>query len=268
MMKSFPIKYQHDSMQCGIACLQVICRYYGRNYSLNILSQYCYATTEGVSLLGISQAANALGFETACAKLSTERLIEMKLPCIIHWDQKHFAVLYRVKKGKRFYISDPAMGLIDYNREDFCKHWLSTEDKGEEKGVAMFIEPKEEFYQKTIVMKKENHSLKFLMRYFRKYKGQLITIALTLLIGSGLQLVLPFLTQQIVDTGIKSKDIDFIWLILVGQLMLVVSRTAVDFLRRWLLLKVSMKINIALISDFFVKLLRLPMSFLYFTADG
>lgn len=112
-----------------------------------------------------------------------------------------------------------------------------------------------------IAMEDEKHSMKFLMRYFRQYKGQLLTIALTLLIGSGLQLVLPFLTQQIVDTGIKSKDIDFIWLILVGQLMLVVSRTAVDFLRRWLLLKVSMKINIALISDFFVKLLRLPMSF-------
>lgn len=261
MFKTFPIVNQHDAMECGIACLQMICTYYGRSYDTETISQYCHATTEGVSMLGISQAANALGLETVGAKLSVEKLMAAPLPCIIHWNQNHFVVLYRVRKGRKFYVADPSKGLTIYSAKEFLRGWLSSTDIGERKGVGMFIEPTEEFYKKTIAMKKENHSLKFLMRYFRQYKGQLAIIALTLLIGSGLQLVLPFLTQQIVDTGIKHKNIDLIWLILAGQLMLVVSRTAVDFLRRWLLLRVNMKINIALISDFFVKLLRLPMSF-------
>ena len=248
-------------MECGIACLQMICRYYGRSYDTETMSQYCHATTEGVSMLGISQAANALGLETVSAKLSVEKLMAAPLPCIIHWNQNHFVVLYRIKKGRKFYVADPSKGLTIYSAEEFLGSWLSSTENGEGKGVGMFIEPTKDFYEKTIAMKKENHSLKFLTHYFRQYQGQLVIIALTLLIGSALQLVLPFLTQQIVDTGIKNKNIDLIWLILAGQLMLVVSRTAVDFLRRWLLLKVNMKINIALISDFFVKLLRLPMSF-------
>lgn len=260
-MKGFPITRQHDSMQCGIACLQMICRYHGRTYSLDTLSRYCHATTEGVSLLGISKAAQTLGLETISGKVTVERLATAPLPCILHWDQNHFVVLYQAKKGRKFYIADPGKGLVTYDTDEFCRHWISTKDQGEEKGVAMFLEPTDEFYKKKIEMKKENHSLKFLMRYFRQYKGQLILIALMLLMGSGLQLLLPFLTQSIVDKGIKNKDVDLIWLILAGQLMLTLSRTVVDFTRRWLLLKVSMRINIDMISDFFSKLLRLPMSF-------
>lgn len=260
-MKSFPVIYQHDSMQCGIACLQMVCQYYGRTYSMEAVSNFCHATTEGVSMLGISEAFEALGIESVSAKVSVEKLTKAPMPCILHWSQSHFVVLYRVKKGREFYIADPAKGLVNYSIDEFCRHWVSITEDGEEKGVAMFLEPTEEFYHKDIPMRKENHSIRFLMKYFRQYQGQLLMIALTLILGSMVQLVLPFLTQQIVDTGIKNRDIDFIWLILAGQLMLVVSRTAVDFLRRWLLLKVGMKINIALISDFFVKLLRLPMSF-------
>ena len=260
-MKSFPVIYQHDAMQCGIACLQMVCQYYGRTYSMEAISNFCHATTEGVSMLGISEAFEALGIESVSAKVSVEKLTKAPMPCILHWSQNHFVVLYRVKKGREFYIADPAKGLVNYNSDEFCRHWISTIEDGVEKGVVMFLEPTEEFYHKDIPMRKENHSISFLMKYFRQYQGQLSLIALTLILGSLVQLVLPFLTQQIVDTGIKNRDIDFIWLILAGQLVLVVSRTAVDFLRRWLLLKVGMKINIALISDFFVKLLRLPMSF-------
>lgn len=260
-MKKFPITLQHDAMQCGIACLQMVCQYYGRTYSMEAISNFCHATTEGVSMLGISEAFEALGIESVSAKVSVEKLTKAPMPCILHWSQNHFVVLYRVKKGREFYIADPAKGLVNYNSDEFCRHWISTIEDGVEKGVVMFLEPTEEFYHKDIPMRKENHSISFLMKYFRQYQGQLSLIALTLILGSLVQLVLPFLTQQIVDTGIKNRDIDFIWLILAGQLMLVVSRTAVDFLRRWLLLKVGMKINIALISDFFVKLLRLPMSF-------
>lgn len=260
-MKKFPITLQHDAMQCGIACLQMVCQYYGRTYSMEAISNFCHATTEGVSMLGISEAFEALGIESVSAKVSIEKLTKAPMPCILHWSQNHFVVLYRVKKGREFYIADPAKGLVNYNSDEFCRHWISTIEDGVEKGVVMFLEPTEEFYHKDIPMRKENHSISFLMKYFRQYQGQLSLIALTLILGSLVQLVLPFLTQQIVDTGIKNRDIDFIWLILAGQLVLVVSRTAVDFLRRWLLLKVGMAINIALISDFFVKLLRLPMSF-------
>lgn len=260
-MKSFPVIYQHDSMQCGIACLQMVCQYYGRTYSMEAVSNFCHATTEGVSMLGISEASENLGIESVSAKVSVEKLTKAPMPCILHWSQSHFVVLYRVKKGREFYIADPAKGLVNYSIDEFCRHWVSITEDGEEKGVAMFLEPTEEFYHKDIPMRKENHSISFLMKYFRQYQGQLLMIALTLILGSMVQLVLPFLTQQIVDTGIKNRDIDFIWLILAGQLMLVVSRTAVDFLRRWLLLKVGMKINITLICDFFRKLLRLPMSF-------
>lgn len=260
-MRKFPVILQHDAMQCGIACLQMVCHYYGRCYRLVTLSQYCYATTEGVSMLGISEAAKVLGLEAVSYKVPIEKLCVAPMPCILHWDQNHFVVLYQVKNGRRFYVADPSKGRVVYQKEEFCRHWISTIDQGEEKGVAMFLEPTDEFYKKKIEMKKENHSLKFLMRYFRQYKGQLTLIALMLLVGSGLQLLLPFLTQSIVDKGIKNKDIDLIWLILAGQLMLTLSRTVVDFIRRWLLLRVSMGINIDMISDFFRKLLRLPMSF-------
>lgn len=260
-MHNFQIVFQHDSMQCGIACLQMVCQHYGKLYNLDTLSQYCHATTEGVSMLGISEAAKALGLDSVSGKITTGRLMDSPMPCILHWEQNHFVVLYRVKKDRKFYVADPGKGRVVYDKEDFLRHWISTTENSEGKGVAMFLEPTEEFCKKEIKMKKESHSLEFLMRYFKRYKGKLALVGLTLLIGSGLQLVLPFLTQQIVDTGIKNKDIGFIWLILAGQLMLTLSRTAVDFLRRWLLLKVGMQINIALISDFFLKLLMLPMSF-------
>ncbi|MBQ9671564.1 MAG: peptidase domain-containing ABC transporter [Prevotella sp.] len=260
-MKRFTIAYQHDSMECGVACLQMICNHYGMPYNMGALNQFCHATTEGVSMLGISEAARELGMETQTGKMTADRLAESPLPCILHWNQNHFVVLYKVKKGRKFYVADPALGLTHYDRETFCRHWAGTKEEDGEKGVAMFLNPTREFYKKRIKMKKENHSLKFLMRYFKRYKGQLALITMTLVVGSLLQLVLPFLTQSIVDTGIKERDIDFIWLVLAGQLMLTLSRTVVDFWRRWLLLKVSMRINISLVSDFFRKLLRLPMSF-------
>ena len=261
MNKGFRITRQHDSMQCGIACLQMICRHYGKAYRLDTLAHYCHATTEGVSMLGINEAAQALGMETISGKITVNKVAEAPLPCILHWNQNHFVVLYKIVKDGVFYVADPGKGRVSYTVQEFSTHWVCSTEDGEGKGVVMLLEPTDEFYKKDIEMKKENHSLKFLMRYFRLYRGQLALMAMMLLIGSGLQLMLPFLTQSIVDKGIKNKDIDFIWLILAGQLMLTLSRTVVDFVRRWLLLKVGMRINIAMISDFFAKLLRLPMSF-------
>lgn len=256
-------KKQHDSMQCGIACLQMICSHFGREYSLDSLSRICFATAEGVSLLGINEAAKILGLETLCARVSPEELSEVPLPCILHWNQNHFVVLYKIKNGKKFYVADPGKGKISYTLEEFKKHWICTQSQGEEKGVAMFFEATPNFlsYQMEQESYKETRSFKFLFGYFKKYKKQFSIIILGLILGSILQLVLPFLTQSIVDVGIKNKDIGFIWLILLGQLMLTISRTVIDFIRRWILLKISMRINISLVSDFFIKLLRLPMSF-------
>ena len=253
---------QHDSMQCGVACLQMICEYYHKKYSTNYLSSLCNTTTEGVSMLSIRDTAFALGLESNCGKVNIKGIKKISSPCILHWNQNHFVVLYKVKKGKTFYIADPAKGLVKYNLEEFKKHWVSTQSGGEEKGIAMFLEPTPAFYEKKMDEEpKEERSFKFLFGYIKQYRKYFGQIVLGLLVGSLLQLILPFLTQSIVDVGIKNQNIGFIWLILLGQLMLTISRTAIDFIRRWLLLHISLRINISLVSDFFIKLLKLPMSF-------
>ena len=259
-----PLCLQKDSMQCGIACLQMVCKYFGREYSMNTLSKLCFATTEGVSMLDINEAANILGLHTTCVRAATSILSEAHLPCILHWNQNHFVVLYKVKNGKKFYIADPGKGLVTYSLEEFKKHWISTRSNEEDKGIAMFLETTPAFF--TYKMEgeeniKEKRSFRFLFGYVKKYRKYFGQIIFGLIVGSLLQLVLPFLTQSIVDVGIKNQDIGFVWLILLGQLMLTISRTAIDFIRRWLLLHISLRINISLVSDFFIKLLKLPMSF-------
>ena len=261
-MSSFRAYKQKDSMQCGIACIQMVCCYFGRKYSTEFISQYCHSTTEGVSLLSISETVKEIGIKTISGRVETNQLVRVILPCILHWNQNHFVVLYKVKKGKTFYIADPAKGLVKYNLEEFKKHWVSTQSDGEEKGIAMFLEPTPAFYEKKMDEEpKEERSFKFLFGYIKQYRKYFGQIVLGLLVGSLLQLILPFLTQSIVDVGIKNQNIGFIWLILLGQLMLTISRTAIDFIRRWLLLHISLRINISLVSDFFIKLLKLPMSF-------
>ena len=249
-------------MNCGIACLQMICAHYGKKYNQDFLSNICYATTEGVSLLGIKDAAVKLGFYTISGRLTIDELSSETLPCILHWNQNHFVVLYKVKKGQKFYIADPGKGLISYSIDEFKQHWVEMEQYHEGKGIAMFLEPTPTFYKndnecETRIDKPFN----FLFGYIKQYRKYFFQIILGLLVGSLLQLALPFLTQNIVDIGIKNKDIGFIWLILIGQLVITLSRTSVDFIRRWLLLHISMRINISLVSDFFIKLLQLPMSF-------
>ena len=264
MKNNFTFTHQHDSMQCGVACLQMICKCFGREYTMDSLSKLCFATTEGVSMLGINEGANILGLHTISTKTTISMLGEASLPCILHWNQNHFVVLYKVKKGKKFYVADPGKGLVTYGLEEFKQHWISTKSNDEDKGIAMFLETTPAFY--TYKMEgeeniKEKRSFRFLFGYVRKYRKYFGQIILGLVVGSLLQLVLPFLTQSIVDVGIKNQDIGFVWLILLGQLMLTISRTAIDFIRRWLLLHISLRINISLVSDFFIKLLKLPMSF-------
>lgn len=260
-MRKIKVYKQYDIMQCGIACIKIICAYYGKDYSLDFLSKYCQATTEGVSLLGIMEATTELGFQATCNRLSIFQLSEKKLPCILHWNQNHFVVLYKIKQCKKFYVADPGKGLITYSLEEFSKNWLSTVSNGEERGIALFLQPTTVFYNMPNESKKKNLSFGFLFKYIKQYRKFFGQITLGLLMGCILQLIFPFLTQSIVDIGITHKDVNFIWLILLGQIVLTFSRTIIDFIRRWLLLHISMRINISIVSDFFVKLLKLPMSF-------
>lgn len=261
-MKKFHCIKQHDSMGCGIACLQMICAYYGKQIRQEYLSKICFPTTEGVSLLGIGDAASKIGFDTDSESLTIEELLTAKLPCILHWNQNHFVVLYKIKGNKKLYVADPGKGLMDYTMEEFKKHWIGTEQGNEEVGIAMFLEPNNTFDERSNEQDaRTEKSFKFLLGYIRQYKKYFFQIILGLLVGSLLQLALPFLTQNIVDIGIKNKDIGFIWLILIGQLVITFSRTSIDFIRRWLLLHISIRINLSLVSDFFIKLLQLPMAF-------
>ena len=158
----FPFYKQHDSMQCGITCLQMICKYYGKEYSLESLSRYCFATTEGVSMLGISEAANKLGLHTICGRVTMEQLPQAPLPCILHWSQNHFVILYKIKNNKKFYIADPGKGLVTYTEKEFKNHWISTLSKGEEKGIAMFIQPTPAFHELSGETTNRKRSFNFL----------------------------------------------------------------------------------------------------------
>lgn len=251
---------QRDAMQCGAASLCMICRYLGFRFSLDKIEQVCYKTNEGVSLKSIYDGAIAIGLKATALTLNCNGLTELKNPCILHWNQNHFVVLYKVdRNGNRFWIADPAKGKYKLNLEEFKKHWISTLTNGQERGIAMYFESTDKVCMNDIQEKKR--SGKFILKYIFQYKRYFTQIILGLALGCILQLIMPFLTQVIVDLGIKHKDIGFIWLILLGELMIVIGRTATDFIRRWLLLHISMRINISLVSDFLIKLLKLPMSF-------
>ena len=258
----FKIIKQKDSMQCGIACLSSICLYYGKKYSLAFLEKLCHSTSEGVSLKAIADGANKLGLNSRTGLISADYFCENDMPCILHWDQKHFVILYKISKSRKyFYIADPGRGLVKCTQQEFYHHWISTKSNGEEKGIVMFLNPTDKFGEIQSQELVEKRSFSFLFCYITKYRKYFIQIILGLLLGCVLQLVMPFLTQSIVDIGITHKNINFVWLVLIGELMIVTAKTITDFIRRWLLLHISMRINISLVSDFFIKLLKLPMSF-------
>lgn len=252
-------------MDCGPACLRMVSGHYGKQYTLDHLRMNCFIDRDGVSLLGISRAAEKIGFHTVGGRLTFEKLVEKApLPCIVHWKQEHFVVVYGIRKNRKDYrisVADPGKGLLTYSREEFCNNWISTRTQGEEKGVALLLEPTNLFYEQEGDAAPAQNRLKFLWKYLLKYKRFFTQLILGLFIGSILQLIFPFLTQAIVDTGISGKDIGFIWLVLIAQLMLLFSRTAIDFIRRKILLHISTRINVSLISDFFIKLMKLPMKF-------
>jgi len=256
---SFKLIRQKDSMQCGIAALAMVCNYYGTGYSLLFLESYCHPTADGVSMKGLNDTALRLGLRSAVVRIAIDRFAECPLPVIVHWNQNHFVVLYKIKNG-RYYIADPSKGKIKYSKEEFESHWASIRSNGCLSGIVMVVQPTDDFGK----IAEEVRSVKLksvITRHFSGFKRQLAVIILGMFIGNAFQLLLPFLTQQIVDRGIHNKDIGIIWLILLGELMIIIGQTVANFVRRRFLLNISMKVNIRLVSEFFIKLLKLPMSF-------
>ena len=261
-MKSFPHFTQHDQMDCGPTCLRMIAAFYGKHYTLNEMREISFITHLGVSMLGISMAAENLGFHTIGVQISFWQLVkEARLPCIVHWNQQHFVVVYRITQ-KNVWIADPFAGKIKYSKEEFCHCWLSAKEDGIDTGVALLLEPTPEFYvSKDDEEREKYNAFSFLYAYLRPYKHLIGQLLLGLLLGSMIQLMLPFLTQSIVDFGINNQNLSFIYLILIAQLMLSFSSSAVEFIRGWILLHLGTRINIALISDFLIKLMKLPMGY-------
>lgn len=253
-------------MECGATCLRMIAKYYGKEYSAATMQRICAVTRAGVSMLGISDAAEQLGFRTVCGRITLEKVVGQRpFPCILHWNQDHFVVLYDVKRKSDgdlvFYIADPGKSLLQLDEDTVRNAWISTCSRGEEKGVLMALQPTPAFYEKEDEKQRMDKPFRFLWNYMKPYKRFFMQLLLGLLLGSVLQLIFPFLTQAIVDKGIAGKNLTLIYLILIGQLVLVVSRASVDFIRRWILLHISTRVNISLLSDFLIKLMRLPMSF-------
>ena len=253
--------FQHDQMDCGPACLAMISSHYGKNFGLQYLRDKSFITREGVSLLGISEAADKIGFKTISAKLKTGDFDKELLPCILHWNQNHFVVLYKINKniftGKLIYkIADPGHGFVSLSEDKFKKSWLSDG----EKGVALFLEPTEEFYKQT-PMEEKKLSIKYLLKYLKPYKNQMLQLFVLLLLGTLTTLIFPILTQKLIDEGVSKKDLSVISYILLAQLAFFFGNIIFGIFRNWIMLVVGTKINIRIISDFLKKLLKLPIKF-------
>lgn len=316
-MDSFPHFTQLDQMDCGPTCLRMVAKHYGRLHTAQSLRERAQIGKDGVSLLGISEAAEAIGFRTMGVKISFEKLAtDAPLPCIIHWDQNHFVVVYAVKgasgswmsriKGGRkapksdttdvnvspppfnqnfqvseskisilptplssatrpqpkgaVYVADPARGLLTYSAEEFCQHWLSVQTERGIEGVVLLLEPTPAFYEQD-EEPQTAYSFERVFTYLWQYKRLLVQLALGLAVGSGLQLLFPFLTQSVVDVGVDTQNLPFVYLVLGAQLTLMAGRLSVEFIRSWILLHISTRVNLSILSDFLIKLMRLPLSF-------
>jgi ATP-binding cassette subfamily B protein len=249
-------------MDCGPTSLRIIARFYGRNHSLESLRKKSYTNREGSSLSQLAAAAESIGFRSLSAKIDFKQLTEdAPLPCIVHWNQNHFVVVYNVKNNK-VYVSDPALGLVSYSKEEFIEHWIGVGagvDKKE--GIVLMLETTAEFFTMEEDKGPKKKGLTIMLPYLFPHKRYLVQILLGLLAGSILSLIFPFLTQAVVDIGIRNNDLNFIYLVLIAQLFLFFGRTAIDVIRGWLLIHLSTRISISLVSDFFTKLMRLPISY-------
>ena len=272
MRKSFPFYQQLDSMDCGPTCLRIIAKYYGRNYTLQNLREKCFINREGVSLLGISDAAESIGLRTQGVKIPFSQLVnDIPLPAILHWNQNHFVVCYSIKRKKtlfptsqntdyEFKISDPSSGKYIIDQKGLLKCWGSTKQGEENVGIALILNPTSAFYEQK-ENQKDVSNFRFLLNYLFPYKPQLVQLSIGLLLSSVFSMILPFLTQAIIDQGVNTSNLNLITLILVAQLILSVTQMAVTFMQNWIALHMNTRISITLISDFLAKLMKLPLRF-------
>ena len=266
-MARFPHRKQMDSRDCGAACLQMIARHYGKSYRLQTLREYSFISREGASMMGVSDAAERIGFNTAGLCTGIEKLIkEVTLPCILHWNQEHYVVCYKIKRKKRnpiFYIADPASTTLEYSEQEFKEHWLSTKRHGEERGLLLMLEPGTDFYHLEDEKNQpgKERTLRHYLRYLAPYKWQLAQTFLSMTLFMLLGLIFPFLTQSMVDVGIRGGNAEFVLLILIAQCILTFTNLSIGFLQSWISMHVNTRINIALVSDFWSKLMKLPVRF-------
>ena len=286
---TFPHYTQLDTMDCGPTCLRIVVRFYGKNYSLQNLRERCHITREGVSLMGISDAAESIGLRTAGVKITWEQLRDqVDFPCIVYWNQEHFVVVYKItrKRGQWWvWVSDPASGLLKYSEEQFKKSWIQSRELSNisivrtqssrpsnvpgiqmssdvliDTGIVLLLEPTPIFYKEKGDEDKRV-TFSYLLQYLRPYKRYLVQLGLAMLTASVLSLLFPFLTQSVVDTGIGTGNLSFVVMILVAQMVLTLGQMANNFIRSWLMLHMTTRISISLISDFLAKLMRLPIAF-------
>ena len=264
-LKKFTHYKQPDQMDCGPTCLRMIAKHYGRNYGLQRLREICGITKNGVSMLGISEAAEKIGFRTSGVRTAISTLSTIDLPCVLHWRQNHFVVLYRItvnrsEKKKTFFVADPALGLVKFDEPEFARCWISTRDQGEPEGIVLTVAPTPDFY-----VHQDDGSgrlnLRHFLSYLSPYKKLIVQLFLGLGVGSLLQLVLPFMMQSLVDVGINTKNLNFVYIILFAQGALFLGRLSVDLIRSWILLHISARMNIAILTDFLIKLFKLPLNF-------
>ena len=248
-----------DAKDCGPACLKIIAKYYGKYYSLQYLRDLCGITREGVSFLDISYAARQIGLRSVSVKATLPDLLtRISLPCIIHWDNSHFVVVYKTTPHK-ICVSDPAKGLLSYRHEEFARKWYKAD---EEAGAALLLEPMANFMQIEVKEKKERQkTFENLLGYFLPYKKTFGILLGIMLIATLLQALLPFISKAVIDTGIQTRDITFIYMVLIGNAVLLVSIMLSNVLREWVLLHAAARVNIALLSDYLIKLMKLPVSF-------
>ncbi|MFV0329286.1 MAG: peptidase domain-containing ABC transporter [Dysgonomonas sp.] len=273
MHKPFPHYLQLDAMDCGPTSLRMIAKYYGRSYSLQTLREKSFITREGVSMLGISDAAESIGFHTNGVRITFDQLVEdVPLPCILHWNQNHFVVCYNIKKKRSLFgkkneteykidIADPGGVKFSMDREGFEKCWISSKENNKDTGTALLLAPTPNFYSQDDDEEKQQKNLSYFWSYLRPYKSQLAQLIVGMLLGSVLSMIFPFLTQSVVDQGIGNNNISFVTLVLIAQLILFVTQMGVGFIQNWITLHMNTRISIALISDFLSKLMKLPLRF-------
>ena len=257
----FPVYRQFDAMDCGPTCVRMVASHYGKRFTQRDMRERAFIDRGGVSLLGIAYAAESVGFRTLSVRTTVAALQkEAPLPCIVHWKQNHFVVVHRVT-GDRVHVADPAEGELTYTHEEFTRGWLHDGGQTSDRGVALLLEPTPGFFEQEEAPAESRSTLRFMLGYVRTYRGLFSQVALGMMVASLLQLVFPFLTQALVDHGIGNQDLGFVHLVLLAQLVLLASRTAVEFVRNRILFHVGTRIYVSIISDFLAKLLRLPVPF-------